>query len=207
MAVYCGYHRVHNQVNKQLSQINKTKLSWHHNFECQTWFYFDELWKGWWAKIVRKDDFIAHWFSKNSEEWQTKTIFLFVCNIQKHRSCVSEKEDKNIFPYIVSSVLLYCTNIQFKTTSKYLFGKFDNQWGRKEWIKFWEVSWHCHWWWSTMVQLIEWLSGKLELFRLRTGRLWLQHSFDICNGNRKSTFFLSQSECDVRLYVTLCHCW
>ena len=122
MAVYCGYHRVHNQVNKQVSQINKTKLSWHHNFECQTWFYFDELWKGWWAKIVRKDDFIAHWFSKNSEEWQTKTIFLFVCNIQKHRSCVSEKEDKNIFPYIVSSVLLYCTNIQFTTTSKYLFG-------------------------------------------------------------------------------------
>ena len=54
-----------------------------------------------------------------------------------------------------------------------------------------------------MVQLIEWLSGKLELFRLRTGRLWLQHSFDVCNGNRKSIFFLSQSECGVRLYVTL----
>ena len=59
-----------------------------------------------------------------------------------------------------------------------------------------EVSWHlCHCWWSTMVQLIEWLSGKLELFRLRTGRLWLQHSFDICNGNRKSIFFFLQSLC------------
>ena len=46
-----------------------------------------------------------------------------------------------------------------------------------------------------MVQLIEWLSGKLELFRLRTGRLWLQHSFDICNGNRKSIFFFLQSLC------------
>ena len=53
-----------------------------------------------------------------------------------------------------------------------------------------------------MVQLIEWLSGKLELFRLRTGRLWLQHSFDICNGNRKSIFFLSQPEC----YVFMLHC-